>query len=62
MSGSSDALGDRFYPLYERLFGDDSEFVADVETKLAQARMTDTVELYSRERSGSGSSADSPSG
>ncbi|RZH67571.1 type II secretion system F family protein [Natrinema altunense] len=46
MSGSSDALGDRFYPLYERLFGDDSEFVADVETKLAQARMTDTVELY----------------
>ncbi|WP_226481787.1 type II secretion system F family protein [Natrinema amylolyticum] len=46
MSGSSDALGDRFYPLYDRLFGDDSEFVADVETKLAQARMTDTVELY----------------
>ncbi|QCW03892.1 type II secretion system F family protein [Natrinema pallidum] len=46
MSGSSDVLGDRFYPLYDRLFGDDSEFVADVETKLAQARMTDTVELY----------------
>ncbi|WP_254763485.1 type II secretion system F family protein [Natrinema marinum] len=46
MSASSDALGDRFYPLYERVFGDDSEFVADVETKLAQARMTDTVELY----------------
>ncbi|RZV08096.1 flagellar protein FlaJ [Natrinema hispanicum] len=46
MSASSDALGDRFYPLYDRLFGDDSEFVADVETKLAQARMTDTVELY----------------
>ncbi|QLK25454.1 type II secretion system F family protein [Natrinema zhouii] len=46
MSASSDALGDRFYPLYDRLFGDDSEFVADVETKLAQARMSDTVELY----------------
>ncbi|OAQ53605.1 hypothetical protein HTG_04935 [Natrinema mahii] len=46
MSASSDALGDRFYPLYDRLFGEDSEFVADVETKLAQARMTDTVELY----------------
>ncbi|WP_049900470.1 type II secretion system F family protein [Natrinema sp. J7-1] len=46
MSESSDVLGDRFYPLYDRLFGDDSEFVADVETKLAQARMTDTVELY----------------
>ncbi|MDF9746368.1 type II secretion system F family protein [Natrinema salsiterrestre] len=46
MSASSDALGDRFYPMYDRLFGEDSEFVADVETKLAQARMTDTVELY----------------
>ncbi|WP_254523232.1 type II secretion system F family protein [Natrinema caseinilyticum] len=46
MSASSDALGDRFYPLYDRLFGEDSEFVGDVETKLAQARMTDTVELY----------------
>ncbi|QLG50537.1 type II secretion system F family protein [Natrinema halophilum] len=46
VSASSDALGDRFYPLYDRLFGDDSDFVADVETKLAQARMTDTVELY----------------
>ncbi|SEV97178.1 type II secretion system F family protein [Natrinema salifodinae] len=46
MSASSDALGDRFYPLYDRLFSEDSEFVADVETKLAQGRMTDTVELY----------------
>lgn len=46
MSASSDGLGDRFYPLYDRLFGEDSEFVSDVETKLAQARMTDTVELY----------------
>ncbi|MFC6767585.1 type II secretion system F family protein [Natrinema soli] len=46
MSASSDALGDRFYPVYDRLFGEDSEFVADVETKLAQARMSDTVELY----------------
>lgn len=46
MSASSDMLGDCFYPLYERLFGEDSEFVSDVESKLAQARMTDTVELY----------------
>ncbi|MFC6718536.1 type II secretion system F family protein [Natrialbaceae archaeon GCM10025810] len=46
VSTGSDALGDWFYPLYDRLFSDDSEFVADVETKLAQARMTDTVELY----------------
>ncbi|AXR78578.1 type II secretion system F family protein [Natrarchaeobaculum sulfurireducens] len=46
MSASSDALGELFYPLYDRAFDEDSEFVSDVETKLAQARMTDTVELY----------------
>ena len=46
LSGGSDVLGDTFYPLYDRLVSEDSEFVADVETKLAQARMTDTVELY----------------
>ncbi|SDQ47422.1 type II secretion system F family protein [Natronobacterium texcoconense] len=45
-TGGSDGLGDAFYPLYDRLFSEDSEFVADLETKLAQARMTDTVELY----------------
>ncbi|MFW5937462.1 MAG: type II secretion system F family protein, partial [Halanaeroarchaeum sp.] len=39
-------LGDTFYPLYERLFDEDSEFIADLETKLAQARMNETVELY----------------
>jgi len=38
MSASSDALGDRFYPVYDRLFGEDNEFVADIEAKLAQAR------------------------
>jgi len=43
---ANDSLGDTFYPLYERLFAEDSDFVADVETKLAQARMTDTVEMY----------------
>jgi len=41
-----DSLGDAFYPLYERLFSEDSEFVRDIESKLAQARMADTVELY----------------
>ncbi|MFC4437288.1 MULTISPECIES: type II secretion system F family protein [Natrialbaceae] len=46
LSGSADSFGDWFYPLYARLFSEDSDFVADVETKLAQARMTDTVELY----------------
>ena len=44
--GDSDVLGDTFYPLYTRLFNENSQFVSDVETKLAQARMTDTVELY----------------
>ncbi|MFT4932679.1 MAG: flagellar protein FlaJ, partial [Natronomonas sp.] len=43
---SSDALGDALYPLYDRLFSEDSDFVADVEKKLAQARMTETVEMY----------------
>ncbi|MFC4249331.1 type II secretion system F family protein [Natribaculum luteum] len=46
MATGSDVLGETFYPLYERLFSEDSEFVGDVERKLAQARMTDTVELY----------------
>ncbi|PSQ27083.1 flagella assembly protein j [Halobacteriales archaeon QS_9_68_17] len=45
--GSSDGpVGDAFYPLYEMLFGENSDFVAGVETKLAQARMTDPVEMY----------------
>ncbi|WP_435335689.1 type II secretion system F family protein [Haloarchaeobius sp. TZWWS8] len=43
---SSDSLGDLFYPVYDRLFEEDSDFVSDVETKLAQARMADTVEMY----------------
>ncbi|SIR73615.1 type II secretion system F family protein [Natronorubrum thiooxidans] len=46
VTGGSDVLGETFYPLYDRLFSEDGEFVSDVETKLAQARMTDTVELY----------------
>ena len=44
--GKSDTLGDTFYPLYDRLFSEDSQFVRDVETKLAQARMSDTVEMF----------------
>jgi len=43
---SVDSLGDLFYPLYQRLFDDDGDFVGDVETKLVQARMATTVELY----------------
>jgi flagellar protein FlaJ len=43
---SVDGLGDLFYPLYQRLFDDDGDFVDDIETKLEQARMPTTVELY----------------
>jgi flagellar protein FlaJ len=43
---SVDSLGDLFYPLYQWLFDDDGDFVGDMETKLVQARMATTVELY----------------
>ncbi|NHN58342.1 MULTISPECIES: type II secretion system F family protein [Halorussus] len=43
---SADSLADAFYPLFDYLFDADGDFVADVETKLAEARMPDTVELY----------------
>jgi flagellar protein FlaJ len=43
---STDSLGDAFYPLYQWLFDEDGDFVADLETKLEQARLSDTVELY----------------
>ena len=50
-TGEPTAAGDislerLFYPLYRRLFGTDSEFADDLETKLAQARMASNVELY----------------
>ena len=44
--GSADSLADAFYPLFDRLFDEDGDFVADVETKLAEARMAETAELY----------------
>ena len=43
---SADALADAFYPVYDRLFDENSDFVADLERKLAEARMADTAELY----------------
>jgi flagellar protein FlaJ len=46
LNGGVDSLGDLFYPLYRRLFDGDGDFVGDVETKLVQARMATTVELY----------------
>ncbi len=49
--GSGEALGGdslsaTFYPLYDRLFDEDGEFVASIEEKLAQARMADNVEMF----------------
>ena len=46
MGSSEDALAELFYPLYRWLFDENSDFVADVETKLGEARMPDTVEMY----------------
>ncbi len=43
---SRDGLGDAFYPLFQWLFDPDGDFVDDVATKLEQARMPATVELY----------------
>ena len=45
-AGGMDRLADAFYPLSRRLFDDDSDFVGNVERKLAEARMSQTVELY----------------
>nr|WP_244605481.1 hypothetical protein [Halorhabdus rudnickae] len=44
--GESGGLADRFYPLYRRLFDEDGDFVANVESKLAEARMSDNVEMF----------------
>jgi flagellar protein FlaJ len=46
LDGSTDALGDAFYPLFQFLFDENSDFVSDVEERLEQARMGENVELY----------------
>jgi flagellar protein FlaJ len=46
LSGRAERFADLFYPLFAWLFGEDSEFVSDLERKLAEARMEETVELY----------------
>ncbi|MFB6085551.1 MAG: type II secretion system F family protein [Halodesulfurarchaeum sp.] len=46
LSGRSERFADLFYPLFEWIFGEDSEFVSDLERKLAEARMEETIELY----------------
>ena len=44
--GSADALGDLFYPLFRLVFDEDGDFVAGIDQKLGEARMTEAVELY----------------
>ena len=44
--GDSDLLAEVFYPLYSLLFDDSSDFIDDIETKLTEARIPDTVEHY----------------
>jgi flagellar protein FlaJ len=46
LEGSESSLGDAFYPLFQWLFDAEGDFVSDIETKLAQARMPENVELY----------------
>ncbi|MFB6308378.1 MAG: type II secretion system F family protein [Haloarculaceae archaeon] len=43
---STSTLGDTFYPAYQYLFEEESEFVGNVEDKLGQARMADNVEMF----------------
>src|SRR6056297_2424508 len=42
----TDGLADAFYPLFRLLFSESSDFVDDLEGKLTEARMADTVEIY----------------
>ena len=46
LDGSTNALGDAFYPVYTYLFDENSDFVDDIETRLEQARMGENVEMY----------------
>jgi len=46
IGGGADSLGDAFYPVFEWLFDENSDFVADVDKKMAQSRMTENVEMY----------------
>ena len=42
----ANVLAELCYPVFELLFDPDGDFVADVERKLAEARMPDQVEMY----------------
>ncbi|MFC7073649.1 type II secretion system F family protein [Halovenus rubra] len=46
VNAGESSLGGAFYPLYQWLFDDESEFVTSVEEKLAQSRMSDNVEMF----------------
>lgn len=52
--GGFDRFGDIFYPLSRRLFDPESDFVDTLESKLAAARMSDTVEMYLAKSVGTG--------
>ena len=41
-----DSVTDAFKPIYRRLFDEESQFVIDLENKLAEARMGESVEQY----------------
>ncbi|WP_049970452.1 type II secretion system F family protein [Haladaptatus cibarius] len=43
---SADRLADTFYPVYDRLFSENNDFVGSLDDKLAEARMSETAELY----------------
>ncbi|GAA0509948.1 flagellar protein FlaJ [Halorubrum aquaticum] len=45
-SVDGDLLGQLFYPVFGLLFDPDGDLIGDVERKLAEARMPDTVEMY----------------
>jgi flagellar protein FlaJ len=42
----ADVLASSFYPLSQRLFDEDDEFVVTTQQKLTEARMPETVEIY----------------
>jgi flagellar protein FlaJ len=46
IGGGTEQFADLFYPVYRWGFGDDSDFVAQIETKLSEARMSETAELF----------------
>ncbi|MDG5761607.1 type II secretion system F family protein [Natronococcus sp. A-GB1] len=51
------SIGDRFYPVYARVFDEGGRFVTRLERTLAQARIDDTVELYLSRAIGAGAVA-----